>query len=77
MLNMQGIIEMILQASETADEKKITRSRGASNEGMKTNLKAETVKRRGLKRNKEEVNRAQAERMESAKFIYLNVRAFE
>jgi hypothetical protein len=44
---------------------------------MKTNSKAEIVKRRGLKRNKEEVDRAQAERMESVKFIYLNVRAFE
>ena len=70
-------IEMILQASETADEKKITRSREASNEGMKRNSKAERVKRRGLKRKKEEVDRAQAERMESVKFIYLNVRAFE
>ena len=70
-------IKIILQASQTADEKKITRSREASNKGMKTNLKAETGKRRGLKRKKGEVNKVWEERMESVKFIYLNVRAFE
>ena len=44
---------------------------------MKRNSKAEAGKRQGLKRKKGEVDEVRAERMESVKFIYLNVRAFE
>lgn len=70
-------IEMILQASEMADEKQITRPREVFNEGMKTPAKVDTGKKQGIKRNRWEVDKVRAKRMESVKIIYLNIRAFE